>query len=568
MRWMTQASLLAQILRWRLRWDQRDLDAPPPPGLGPRFMTAREAVRLIPDRATVISSGMAANARCSIFYWGIREAFLREQRPGDLTWIAVGGMGGRGRLPGTLEELAVRGLVRRVVSGHLETLKGFLRLAEEGHCELHTLTQGQMCFLLEAQARGERSLLTTTGIGTLQDPRVGRGSVVAGATARNLVTREGDRLRYELPPIDVALFTAPAADRHGNIYVDNACMVTESRESALAARANGGKVLVAVAEVIEPNPGRVFLPGELVDAVVVNPDNEQTGGVPQRRYWKMFTEGARVDVDDAVSQLRFVNRVLGLTPLRGPVDQALARVGAKLVTELVGPGAFVNIGVGHPEEVCRLVATSGLADDITFLTETGVMGGLPTPGIYFGAAINPRRIVSSAEVFHLCYEKLDLTILGMLQADAHGNVNVSQRGDGPANYVGPGGFIDLSTAARTVVFVGTWMTGGRMELREGRLAIRQRGSHKFLALVDEVTFSGAEALKRDQRVFYVTNVGIFRLTPRGMELFRVFPGVDIERDILESCPMRVVLPLFGDVPVIDPATASGVGFELAWAAQG
>jgi propionate CoA-transferase len=565
MQLLTQAQLLARILRWRLRWDQRDLDLAPPAGLPPTFMSARAAVRLIPDRATVVSSGMAANCRCSIFYWGIREAFLNEQRPGDLTWIAVGGMGGRGRLPGTLEELAVRGLVRRVVSGHLETLKGFLRLAEEGHCELHTMTQGQMCFLLEAQGRGERSRLTRTGIGTLHDPRVGRGSVVAGPTDRNLITREGDQLRYELPPVDVALFTAPAADRHGNLYVDHACMVTESRESALAARANGGKVLVAVAELVEPDPARVFLPAEWVDAIVVNPDNEQTGGVPQRRYWEMFTEGAQVDVADAVAQLRFVNRVLGLTPLRGPVDEALARSAAQLVTELVGPGAFVNIGVGHPEEVCRLIATAGLADDITFLTETGVMGGLPTPGIYFGAAINPRRIVSSAEVFQLCYEKLDLAILGMLQADAHGNVNVSQRGDGPLNYVGPGGFIDLSTAARTVVFVGTWMTGGQMELRAGRLAIRKRGSHKFLSLVDEVTFSGAEALARDQRVFYVTNVGVFRLTPRGMELCRVFPGVDVHRDIVESCPMRVVLPLFGDPPLIDPATASGQDFQLGWA---
>jgi propionate CoA-transferase len=105
-------------------------------------------------------------------------------------------------------------------------------------------------------------------------------------------------------------------------------------------------------------------------------------------------------------------------------------------------GLTGQIGVGLPEEVSRLLYEGGMHEDVTFFTETGVVGGLPTPGIFFGAAINPLEIIPSAQVFHRAYEKLDVTILGLLEADSEGNVNVSNRGEGAINYVGPGGFPD------------------------------------------------------------------------------------------------------------------------------
>ena len=58
------------------------------------------ATRLVPDGACCLSTGMVGNARCSTLFWAIRENFQAEGRPHDLTWIAVGGQGGRGRAPG------------------------------------------------------------------------------------------------------------------------------------------------------------------------------------------------------------------------------------------------------------------------------------------------------------------------------------------------------------------------------------------------------------------------------------------------------------------------------------
>ena len=50
--------------------------------------------------------------------------------------------------------------------------------------------------------------------------------------------------------------------------------------------------------------------------------------------------------------------------------------------------------------------------------------------------------------------------------------------------------------------------------------------------------------------------------PRGMELMAVLPGIDVQRDVLQASPMRIVLPPSGDVPVVDGSIVSGKGFRL------
>jgi len=560
---LTKLQLLAQIARWRLTWNRKALDYKPDGIVNPKFMTAMEAVRLIKDGATTFSCGMAANARPSVWFWAIARAFKETGHPKGLTQIIVGAQGGRGRVPGTVEEIGQKGLVTRFIAGHHETVKSMLRLAEKGEVELHTFPQGIESLLVEAQGRGVFALETETGVGTFLDPRVGAGTVVVPGTGESLSEAASDRLRYRLPPIEITFFIAPAADIEGNIYIRNCCLYTESRESAMAARRNGGKVLVSVAEIVEKNPREIFLPADMVDAVVVHPLNEQTGSVPQCKYWPMFTEGAEVEIQPAIEKLRFINQVLGITPRRGRVEEALARLAASIFTRYVHKCCNIIIGVGMPEEVARLIYDGGLFEDVTFMSETGVVGGLPAPGIFFGASVNPREIMSSAQIFRLCYEHLDAAVLGILEADSDGNLNVSRRGDGPMNYVGPGGFPDFCAAADTIIFVGSWMAHAEMDIVDGKLVISKLGVHKFVDRVSEITMSGQQALKKGKTVLYVTNVGVFQLTRQGMMLVEVMPGVDIERDILNSCPMRVVLP-GKTIPVADRSIVTGEGFHLSW----
>lgn len=563
MRIAERIALACRILVWRSTWARRDLDyRPPGPTDGP-FMTARAAVRLIPDGACCLSTGMAGNARCSLFFWAIREGFQRDGRPRDLTWIAVGGQGGRGRCPGTVEELALPGLVTCFISGHLETTKAFLALAAAGSVELHTLPQGEMCRCIEAQAEGGDAVMSATGLDTVLDPRSGRGSPVTPAASRQFITPAGPLLAYRLPRLDVAVIAAPWADARGNVYFRDATMLTESVEAARAAKAHGGRVLVTVAGVCQPDPSAVGLPATLVDALVVNPRAEQTLLAPQRRCWRLFTPGGDGDDRAAIERLRFVNRCLRITPARGPVDRALARLAADQFARSVSAPAEVNVGVGYGEEVSRELYESELASGITFSTETGVYGGMPAPGVYFGAAVNPLKLESSAWMFRHYCGNLDAALLGFLEVDSAGNVNVSRRGAAVTDTVGPGGLPSITAAARTCLFVGAFMHGARWRIRGGRLRLERPGRPKLVESVAEVTFSGARALAAGKRVYFVTNVGVFQLTEGGLELVRIMPGVDPERDVRPHCDIRFALPPGGPA-VVAAAVLTGRGYRLSW----
>lgn len=565
---LEKLGVLWHIAKWRLTWTRRNLNYRPQGVANPKFMSALEAVQLIPDGATTFSCGMAANAPPKVWFWAIAKSFQETGHPRGLTHVIVGAQGGRGRIPGTVEELGRAGCVVRFIAGHHETVKSMLHMAHQGAVELHTLPQGIEALLIEAQGKGLFSIESDTGVGTFLDPRVGNGSLVVPGMGRSLVEAAGCRLRYHMPKLDVAFFIAPAADVEGNIYIRNCALYTESYEASMAAKHNGGKVLVSVAEIIEKQPQDIFLPAGKVDAVVVHPYNEQTNSVPQKKYWRMLTEGANEDLDRSMEKLRYINRILGITPKRGPVDEALARLAADVFTRNVKKCSNIIIGVGLPEEVARLIYEGGLFKDVTFMSETGVVGGLPAPGVFFGAAVNPKEIISSAQVFHLCYEHLDAAILGILEADSQGNLNVSRRGEGPLNYVGPGGFPDFCAAADTIIFVGSWMAHGRLEIADGRLVIAKPGPHKFIDRVSEITMSGEQALAKNKTVLYVTNVGVFKLTSLGMMMIEVMPGIDIHKDILDTCPMRVVLPEDGQVPVTEAAIVTGKGFKLRWRIEG
>lgn len=557
----------ARVAHWRLTWSRRDLDHRPGGTLDERFASAREAVRRIPDGACGLSTGMAGNGRCSLLFQALRDRFEREGRPHGLTWIAVGGQGGRGKAPGTVEELGQAGLLARFVAGHVETTRAQLALAEAGRLELHVLPQGEMVASLAAQATGGGEVRSTTGIGTFLDPRTGPGSPVSAGAREQFVRVDGERLAYRLPPVDLAFIAAPLADREGNVYFDGAAVITENLEAARAAKANGGLVLVVVGAIVAPQPERIRLPRELVDAVIVDRYAEQTVLAPQTRPWRALAPGGDGHDEEAIERLRFINRLLRLTPVRGAAELALGRLGAdqfaRALTPPAGAKLCVNIGVGFGEEVCRELFASPLRDTITFTSETGVFGGMPAPGIYFGAAVNPERIESSAWMFRHYAEHLDAAVLGFLEVDTNGNVNVSRRGPRMTDCVGPGGLPSITNAARNVFFVGTFLQGARWRVSGEALTLEGPGEPKFVPAVREITFNGQRALDAGKRVWYVTHVGTFRLTREGLQVERLMPGIDLERDVLRHSGARIVVPP-GPLPRAPRPVLTGDGFTLAW----
>jgi acyl CoA:acetate/3-ketoacid CoA transferase len=216
----------------------------------------------------------------------------------------------------------------------------------------------------------------------------------------------------------------------------------------------------------------------------------------------------------------------------------------------VRPGDIVNLGVGIADGIAAVAAEEGIDDRFTLTIEQGLVGGIPARGVIFGVSTNPAAILDQPAQFDF-YDGggLDVAFLGFAQVDASGNVNVSKFG---GRVVGAGGFVNISQNASTVVFCGTFTAGGLVAVPgAGQLRIEHEGKHvKFVAAVDQITFSGPEARRRGQRVLYVTERAVFRLANGGLEVIEVAPGVDLERDVLALVPFTVGV---GDVATMSAA---------------
>ncbi|MGF6875595.1 hypothetical protein [Paraburkholderia sp. MM5477-R1] len=123
---------------------------------------------------------------------------------------------------------------------------------------------------------------------------------------------------------------------------------------------------------------------------------------------------------------------------------------------------------------------------------------------------------------------------------------------------GAGGFINISQAAKKVVFVGTF-TAGRLRLTvgNGKLRIVEEGAaRKFVNEVEHRTCSGRYAVSRKQVALYVTERCVFRLAEDGLELIEIAPGVDLEKDILALMDFR---PIMCEAPRLMDARIFHVG---------
>lgn len=147
---------------------------------------------------------------------------------------------------------------------------------------------------------------------------------------------------------------------------------------------------------------------------------------------------------------------------------------------------------------------------------------------FFKASINPDEIYQSSWMFHHYEKHLDVTVLGMLEVDSLVNVNVSAKGHSITDFVGPGGFPNISKNASTIIFVGPFMWKSKILITQNGLKIQKPGRPKFGKKVSHVTFNAQYALEKNKIVFYVTDVGIFKLTNHGLMLTHLLPDINIE----------------------------------------
>ena len=203
-------------------------------------------------------------------------------------------------------------------------------------------------------------------------------------------------------------------------------------------------------------------------------------------------------------------------------------IGARIAKELKD-GDYVNLGIGLPTEAVNHIP-EGV--HVTFQSENGIMGTGPKPaegmededminaGGGYITALKGASFFDSALSFAIIRGgHVDVTVLGALQVDQHGNL---------ANWIipgklvpGMGGAMDLVTGAKKVIVAMEHLDkkGNPKVLKQCTLPLTAKG---LVSLI-------------------VTDMAVMEVTPQGLLLREVTEGYTVE-DVVRATEAELVIP--------------------------
>jgi acyl CoA:acetate/3-ketoacid CoA transferase len=501
----------------------------------PKILSADEAARLIPDGAVVTVSSSSGLGCPDATLAAIGRRFDAEGHPRNLTTlhpIAAGDMWG---IAG-IDHLAKDGCLAKILAGSYPSGPSkaeppkIWRMVSENRIPAYNVPSG-ILFDMHREAAAKRpGVLTKIGMETFVDPELEGCAMNAKAAAEPIVSRvefAGDEWLF-FPAIapNVAIIRATTADERGNLSYEHEGGYLGPLDQALAARNNGGIVIAQVKRLAKAGtmkPQQVFVPGILVDAIVVAPDQMQTTQT-------VYEPAIAGEIFRPLSSFEI--------PAFG-----VGKVIARRVAQELRSGDAVNIGFGISANVPRILIEEGRHGAVTWVIEQGAVGGVPLLDFQFGCASNAEAIMPSPYQFtYFQGAGFDCSLLSFLEIGRDGSVNVSKLGVRPHVTAGAGGFVDITARGRKIVFSGYFTAGATLNIAQGALAIEREGKiKKLVEKVEQVSFSGPRAIAQGQDIVYVTERCVMRLAREGVTVTEIAPGVDLKRDVLGQAafPLRV-----------------------------
>jgi propionate CoA-transferase len=508
-------------------------------------VTAEDAAALIPDNAMIAVNSSSGLCCPDAVLKAIGERFDREGSPRNLTSIHPIAAGDFFGTKG-VDHIAKPGCLSRIIGGSYPSGPSnaepplIWQMIINNEVEAYNVPSGVIFDMLREGAALRPGVLTKVGMETFVDPDLEGCAMNDAAREKPIVRHEEfdgeDWLYFQSLRPNVAIIRGTTADQRGNISFESEGALLGAMEMALAAHNNGGIVIAQVRRVAQNGsirPHDVRVPGILVDAVVEAPEMLQT---------------TATEYDPAISG----ELIRPLDSFRTP-EFNVGKIIARRVAQELKEGWSVNIGFGISANVPRIFLEEGQHGAVTWVIEQGAVGGIPLLDFKFGCAANAEAFVASPHQFsYFQAGGFDASLLSFLEMDEGGSVNVSRLAATPHRTAGAGGFVDITTRAKKVIFSGTFNAGAKMHIEDGRLVIDREGKiAKIVPKVDQVSFSGPRAVQQGREALLVTERCVIEVTSDGLMLTEVAPGIDVERDILSQATGKIhVSP---DLVEMDPA---------------
>ena len=500
----------------------------------PKVLTPKEAAELFEDGMIIATAAFGLAGWPEETAKEVEKRFLETGHPNNLTHVHAAGIGDwvdRGE-----EIWAHDGMMTKFIGSHAGSSPGLIKKISENKIMAWNLPLGTIAQVFHEEGRKAPGLLTKTGLGTFVDPRIDGGKLnpLTKEKGEEMVEyipdfRGEEYLFYKAFKPNIGFMRGTTADENGNITCEKEAFNLEMLSIAQATKANGGIVIVQVeslAKVGTLNPKLVKVPGIYVDYIVVSTDISLINQTQGTYFNRSFCGEVRMPLDSSMPPI--------------PLDEK--KVMVRRVAMEIRPGFKANFGIGTPTFTGNVISEEGCSDDITMISESGSIGGVPGGGRDFGAHWNIEASCDQGDHFSFFDGGgLDLGVFGLSEVDKDGNVNTSLLN---GKIMGVGGFLNISATAKFAVFVGTFTAGGiECKVEDGKMVIVKEGRFKkFVKECPQLTFNAEQSLAAGNHVIFITERAVIERTKEGMILTEIAPGIDLQTQVLDQMEFMPIIP--------------------------